>query len=195
MPRDTTSSRIEATPRDGRTGAPGAAPPYDVIIVGGGPAGLSAALVLGRCRRRVLLIDSGHPRNEAARMMHGFISRDGTPPKEFLRLSREQLAKYENVELRDGCVETASRGNEQFTVRTSDGQEFTSRILLLASGLVDDVPEIEGIKQFYGKSVHLCPYCDGWEHKDEKICVYGPGQMGADLALVMLGWTCDVTWV
>src|SRR3954471_24733530 len=149
MPRDTTSSRIESTPRGGRTGAPGAAPPYDVLIVGGGPAGLSAALVLGRCRRSVLLIDSGKPRNAMARAMHGFLSRDGTPPGEFLQLSREQIAKYETVEMRSGCVESARRGDEHFTITLAGGEEQSARILLLATGLVDDVPELEGIDRFY----------------------------------------------
>src|SRR4051812_1982687 len=168
---------------------------YDVIIVGGGPAGLSAALVLGRCRRSVLLIDSGNPRNAVARAMHGFLSRDGTPPAEFLEMSREQIAKYDTVELRSGCVESAKRGDEHFTIRLRGGEEHSARILLLATGLVDDVPELEGIHEFYGKSVHLCPYCDGWEHKDERIVVFGPGQMGADLALEMLGWSSRVTWL
>ncbi|HEV7401698.1 MAG TPA: NAD(P)/FAD-dependent oxidoreductase [Chthoniobacteraceae bacterium] len=166
----------------------------DVIIVGGGPAGLSAALVLGRCRRQVLLFDSGQPRNYAARAMHGFISRDGTSPEEFRRLAREQLAKYPCVEVRDGVVVDAQRGDEQFTVTLEDGTTHTARILLLATGLVDDVPKVNGMERFYGTGVHVCPYCDGWEHNDQTIVVYGQGQMGADLALEMLAWSSDVTW-
>lgn len=166
----------------------------DVIIVGGGPAGLSAALVLGRCRRQVLLFDSGQPRNYAARAMHGFISRDGTSPEEFRRLSREQLAKYPCVEVRDGEVVDAQRGDEQFTVTLKDGSTHTARILLLATGLVDDVPKVNGMERFYGTGVHVCPYCDGWEHNDQTIVVYGQGQMGADLALEMLAWSSDVNW-
>jgi thioredoxin reductase len=166
----------------------------DVIIVGGGPAGLSAALVLGRCRRQVLLFDSGKPRNYAARAMHGFVSRDGTSPEEFRQLSREQLRKYPCVEVRDGEVVDAQRGDEEFTVTLKDGSMHTARILLLATGLIDDVPKVQGMERFYGSGVHVCPYCDGWEHKDQTIVVYGPGQMGADLALEMLAWSSDVTW-
>jgi thioredoxin reductase len=166
----------------------------DVIIVGGGPAGLSAALVLGRCRRQVLLFDSGKPRNYAARAMHGFISQDGTSPEEFRRLAREQLGKYPCVELRDGEVVDAQRGDEQFTVTLKDGSTHAARILLLATGLIDDVPDVNGMQRFYGSGVHVCPYCDGWEHKDQTIVVYGQGQAGADLALELLAWSSDVTW-
>lgn len=166
----------------------------DVIIVGGGPAGLSAALVLGRCRRQVLLFDSGKPRNYAARAMHGYLGQDGTPPEEFRRRSREQLAKYPCVELREGEVVDAQRGDEQFTVTLKDGSAHTARILLLATGLIDAVPKVPGMERFYGTGVHLCPYCDGWEHNDQTIVVYGQGQMGADLALEMLAWSSDVTW-
>lgn len=167
---------------------------HDTIIIGGGPAGLSAALVLGRCRRRVLLFDAGHPRNAVSRAMHGFLSRDGTDPREFLRISREQIAQYPSVEMREGEVVGVEPGEEQFTVKTREGQTFATRTVLIATGLKDDLPPLAGIEQFWGTSVHLCPYCDGWEHRDQKIAVYGQGRMGADLALEMLGWTDDVVF-
>jgi thioredoxin reductase len=166
----------------------------DVIIVGGGAAGLSAALVLGRCRRNVLLIDSGNPRNAPARHMHGFLSRDGMNPGEFLQICRQQLRTYPNVELRHSQVLKAGRGPGFFTAILKDGEEFHSRIMLLATGLVDELPTMPGFDQFWGASVHLCPYCDGWEHRDETIAVYGRGLDGAELALEMLGWTSKVVY-
>jgi len=164
----------------------------DVIIVGGGPAGLSAALILGRSRRRVLIIDAGRPRNAAAVAMHGYLSRDGMAPSEFLRISREQLTNYPTVEFRPGEAVDAQRTKEGFTVHLEDGRSERSRLLLLASGVVDEVPEIEGLKSLYGKSVHQCPYCDGWEHRDEPVAVYGRGKSGAEFALELTAWSRDV---
>ncbi len=165
----------------------------DVIIVGGGPAGLAAALVLGRCRRRAVVFDTGQPRNRFSHAMHGFLSRDCMNPGEFLEVSREQLKRYETVELRRGEVTGAERRDEHFQVTLADGSVHTARILLLASGLTDHFPPLEGFERFYGTSVHHCPYCDGWEHRDQSLVVYGQGQPGADLALELLGWTRDVT--
>lgn len=164
-------------------------PQYDVIIVGGGPAGLSAALVLGRCRRGVLLVDAGEPRNASAKIMHGFISRDGESPREFLRIAREQLRTYPNVEFRKGRITHVQRAHEEFTVSLEDGNQFTSRIVLLATGIADEVPTLRGIENFYGATVHLCPYCHGWEHRDQQIVVYGRGIPGAEFCLEMLGWS------
>ncbi len=164
-------------------------PEYDVTIIGGGPAGLSAALVLARCRRKVLLIDDGEPRNAKAKAMHGFLSRDGESPREFLRIAREQVAAYESVDFIEGEVTCAKRGDERFTVWTKDEAAHTSRTLLLATGISDEVPPLEGVQQFYGSTVQLCPYCHGWEHRDQAIIVYGKGVEGAEFALEMLGWS------
>ena len=165
---------------------------HDVIIVGGGPAGLSAALVLGRCRRRVLLFDAGQPRNRASRAMHGFISRDGIDPCEFRQIAREELRTYPDVELHEGEVVAVERGDRRFTVALKDRRRFTARMLLLATGIIDELPRLEGFEQFWGRSIHLCPYCDGWEHRDQSIAVYGRGIEGVDLALEMLGWSRDL---
>lgn len=165
---------------------------YDVIIVGAGPAGLSAALMLGRSRRRVLVCDTGRPRNAASRAMHGFLSRDGMPPAEFLRISREQLQQYESVELRDAEVVHAECREGRFHVTLHDGIRLTARKLLIATGVVDNLPAIPGFKEFYGQSVFHCPYCDGWEVRDQPLAVYGRGARGLGLSLELTGWSRDV---
>lgn len=171
-------------------GAPAAL--LDALIVGGGPAGLSAGLILGRSRRRVLIVDAGRPRNAAALAMHGYLSRDGMAPSEFLQIGREQLTTYPNVEFRRGEAVDAARTKEGFIVHFEDGRSVRSRLLLLASGVVDEIPEIEGLTALYGKSVHQCPYCDGWEHRDQPIAVYGGGKGAAEFALELSAWSRDV---
>ena len=166
---------------------------FDVIIVGGGPAGLSAALVLGRCRRRVLICDKEEPRNCRARALHGFLTRDGTPPLEFLRLAREELRNYPTVELRHCEVSRTERGSGKFTVETSAGDIVETRILLLATGLIDELPPVPGIDQFWGSSIHVCPYCDGWERRDQALVVLGQGKEGYDLAIEMRHWSQDIS--
>lgn len=165
---------------------------WDAIIVGGGPAGLSAALVLGRCRRRALVLDAGHPRNERARAMHGFLSRDGIAPAEFARICREQVRAYPNVELRGAVVSEARREHERFTVRLRDGREEHGRTILLATGVVDELPRVPGFDQFYGATIHHCPYCDGWEHRDQPLGVLGGAVEAAELACELLLWSEDV---
>lgn len=165
---------------------------WDVLIVGAGPAGLSAALWLGRCRRRVLVIDDDRPRNAAAQALHGFLSRDGIPPLELLRISREQLARYDGVALRAGKVTDAKRLQDGFEVVDAGGGRFAARMLLLTTGVVDALPEIPGLGACYGRSVHHCPYCDGWEWRDRPIAVHGTGRKGLKLALELTAWTDDI---
>jgi thioredoxin reductase len=165
---------------------------YDVIIVGAGPAGLSAALILGRSRRRVLVCDTGKPRNAAAHAMHGFLSRDGIAPAEFLRIAREQIRPYDTIEFRDIEVKEAECRDGRFHVRLDDGTELTSRKLLIATGVVDRVPELPGFQELYGRSVFHCPYCDGWEVRDRPLAVYGRGDRGRGLSLELLGWSRDI---
>ena len=165
---------------------------HDVIVIGAGPAGLSAALMLGRCRRRVLVCDTGKPRNAASHAMHGFLSRDGMPPSEFLRIAREQLGQYDTVELRDIEVMTAECRDSRFHVTLADGTVHQSRKLLVATGVVDNLPEIPGFKELYGRSVFHCPYCDGWEVRDRPLAIYGRGQRGLGLSLEMTGWSRDL---
>ncbi len=165
----------------------------DTIIVGGGPAGLSAATVLGRCLRHVLVLDSGEYRNAAAQYMWGYLSRDGIPPTEFRTIGREQLARYHTITLRQATV-TAVGAAEQggFWVELESGERLTARKLLLATGVVDEVPQIEGIERFYGSTVFHCPYCDGYEVRGQAIAIYGQGYDAAAFALEMTVWSRDL---
>jgi thioredoxin reductase len=163
----------------------------DVVIVGGGPAGLSAALVLGRCRRRVLLVDAGEPRNARAEAMHGYLSRDGIRPTELLRLGREELRPY-GVQIIEGTVSDIAATPEGFAVSIAGGARVQGRMVLIATGVRDHVPDIPGIAECYGVSVHHCPYCDGWEERDRAIAVIGSGAAAAGLALSLLAWSQHV---
>lgn len=165
---------------------------HDVLIIGGGPAGLSAALALGRCRRKVLVCDSGKPRNKASHALHGFLTRDGISPAEFLGIAREQLATYPNIEVRDTEIVAVERLDQHFQLHAADGQTDKGRILLLATGIVDELPPLANIKQFYGRTVHHCPYCDGWEHQDRRLAAYGAGHQAVELAIELLAWSRSV---
>ncbi len=166
---------------------------YDAIIVGAGPAGLSAALILGRSRRRVLVCDTGRPRNAASHAINGFVSRDGIDPREFLRISREQLRKYDGVELRNiEVLEARCRADARFEVELADGRVLIARKLLIATGVADNVPDIPGLRDLYGRSVFHCPYCDGWEVRDQPLAIYGRGSRGVGLSLELTGWSRDL---
>ena len=164
---------------------------YDVIIIGGGHAGLSAALVLGRCRRSVLVCDSGHPRNSASHGLHGFLSRDCIPPAELLSIGRDQLQPY-GVEFHRTTVTAARKEGGRFEVTLDDGSRRCSRRLVIATGVVDNIPDIPGAAELYGSSIFHCPYCDGWEMRDQPLAVYGGGKNGAALALQLLTWSRDI---
>jgi thioredoxin reductase len=165
---------------------------WDCIIVGGGPAGLSAAVMLGRCRRRVLLCDVGEQRNLRSHAMHGYLTRDGVAPAEFLRLARAELGQFGTIECRELEIVEATREEGGFSVRASDGTQFRTRKLLLATGVIDELPALEGLDALYGTSVHHCPYCDAWEWRDRPLAAYGEGEAACGLALSLTFWSSDV---
>ncbi len=164
----------------------------DVAIVGGGAAGLSAAILLGRCRRHVALFDTGAPRNQASRAVHGLLGHEGRAPSELLAIARIELARYETVTPHSDLVTAINRSGSAFLVTCESGSTFSARKVLLTTGLIDDVPCLEGIERLYGRSVHHCPYCDGFEHRDQPLAIYGSGDKGAGLALMMKQWSSDV---
>lgn len=166
---------------------------YDVIIVGGGPAGLNAALILGRARRRVLICDAGRPRNAGTPATWGLFTRDGTPPAELRAKGRADLARYDTVEHREIEVTGAAREEDVFSVRLADGRSARSRRMILATGLRQDLPSVAGFDTYWGTGVHSCPYCDGYEVRDRPLAVYGRGHGGCGLALELSAWSRDVT--
>jgi thioredoxin reductase len=163
---------------------------YDVVVVGGGAAGLSAALVLGRARRRVAVVDAGSPRNAPADSMHGFLSRDGVPPAQLLATGRAELETY-GVELIEGDAVEATPG---FVVRLADGRTLSSRRLLLATGAVDVLPAIEGARERWGRDFLHCPYCHGWEVRDRPLGVVGSVAGAAEHALLLRQWSEDIVF-
>jgi thioredoxin reductase len=167
-------------------------PSVDAVVVGAGPAGLNAALMLGRTRRQVVVCDDGEPRNAASHAMHGFLSRDGTDPAALRAVGRGQLETYSGVRLVAQRVVDAVRHGRAFDVSLSGGDVVTCRKLLLASGIRDWIPPIDGLMPMYGTSVFHCPYCDGWEAQDQPIAVLCQGSGGFRLALLLLSWSRDV---
>lgn len=170
-----------------------AATPWDVVIVGAGPAGLSAALVLGRACRKVLLCDRGTPRNQASKRMQGFLTRDGIEPQRFRELSHRELARYPQVKFRAARVTGAELlPDATFRVTFSNASTALTRKLLLATGLFDRLPPLRGIDKFFGISAFQCPYCHGWENRGRAVAVYGQGQRGFEMARALTAWSGDV---
>jgi thioredoxin reductase len=164
--------------------------PRDCIIVGAGPAGLNAALVLGRARRRVLVLDNGAPRNYATHEMHGVLGHDGLDPADLRARGREELARY-GVEVTSAEVEAAEVRGDSVRL-TRDGAAEVTRTVILATGMLDEVPDVPGFREVWGTSAHTCPYCDGFEHRDERIAVLAGGARGEHLALLLRQWSDDV---
>jgi len=169
-------------------------PPYDIVIVGGGPAGLSAALALGRARQRVLLCESGPRRNAAAEHIHNFVTRDGTPPEEFRKIGHQQLATYPNVETRKVRVEAISGTRGAFRVVLTS-ETVDARRVLLCTGMVDEMLPIEGFRELWGRAIFQCPYCHGWEIQDRRfgyLAHKADAQHVLPFSLLLRRWTRDV---
>ena len=166
--------------------------PYDAIVVGGGAAGLSAALTLGRARRRTLVLDAGQPRNAPSPASHGVFTRDGAPPAELLREARAQLAPYATVTLSDVAAVGARPVAGGFEVELAGGSRTTARRLLLAVGVKDELPGIEGLAGLWGTRVLHCPYCHGWEVGDQPLAVHLADRSSVPLMTLLLGWTDDL---
>lgn len=165
---------------------------YDVAIVGGGPAGLSAALLLGRARKRVLLLDAGAPRNARAHEVHGFVTRDGIPPAEFRRIAHEQLMAYPSVVRAEQRVERIAGELDDFTLRLQEGGSVRARRILLALGMIDVLPELPGYRELWGRSLFQCPYCHGWEEREKAFGFLAPDSEKLEFAAFLLGWSADV---
>jgi thioredoxin reductase len=148
----------------------GSAAEVDVLVIGGGPAGLSAALTLGRSRRSVLVVDDGTPRNASAAEMHAFFTRDGTPPAQLLALGREEVARY-GVGHRNARAITAIRVGDRLCIGLDDGSTISTRQLVMTTGLLDELPDVDGLADRWGRDVVHCPYCHGWEIRDQAIGV------------------------
>jgi thioredoxin reductase len=165
---------------------------YDVVVVGGGAAGLSGALALSRARRSVLVVDDGAPRNARAGHVHNYLGREGATPAELLASGRAEVAGYGGQFL-DGRVAGAERADDGFWVELEDGGIVHARRLLVTTGLVDELPDVPGVAELFGSDVLHCPYCHGWEVRDQAIGVLG-SPMGVHQALMWRQWSADVTY-
>jgi len=168
---------------------------HDVVVVGGGAAGLAGALQLARSRRRVVVVDGGQPRNAPAAGVHGYLSRDGMPPGELLRTGRLEVQGY-GGRVVDGHVERVLRRDDgRLDVVLADGRTLTGRRLLVATGLVDELPDVPGLRERWGRDVLHCPYCHGWEWRDSPVAVLASGPMSVHQALMFRQLTDDVTYL
>ena len=166
----------------------------DVLVIGGGAAGLSAGLMLARARRTVVVVDAGEPRNAPAAGVHGLLGHDGVPPAELLDRGREEVRRYGGG-VEQGEVESAYRVGDGFAVRLTDGRTLEARRLLVTTGLVDVLPDVPGVQGRWGRDVVHCPYCHGWEVRDQRIAVLAGSPMSVHQALLFSQWSGDVTYV
>lgn len=165
---------------------------YDVVVVGGGVGGLSVALVLGRSRRRTLVLDGGEPKNAPSSGTHGFFSRDGVPPAELLGIGREQLEPYPSVEYREGQAVEARGGDGAFEVVLEGAKTVATRKLVLATGVADDLPDTPGFMELWGRGVYHCPYCHGWEVRDKPLAIMARGEEAVMRTVLLRNWSRDL---
>ncbi|MFE9763034.1 NAD(P)/FAD-dependent oxidoreductase [Streptomyces sp. NPDC005808] len=166
---------------------------YEAIVIGGGAAGLSAALVLGRARRSTLVVDAGEPRNAPAAHMQGYLTRDGVPPTEFLAEGRREIERYGVELVRDRVVDVIRDDAGEFDVTLADGRTVHARRLVVATGLADELPPVPGVAERFGRDVVHCPYCHGWEVRDQAFGVVAGTPMSVHQALMVSQWSKDVT--
>jgi len=166
---------------------------HDVVIIGGGPAGLSAALLLGRGRRSVVVLDTGEGRNAPSDASHSFFTRDGTPPAELRRIGQEQLRPYESVSVRPERAVAVSGEVGQFRVTLDKGACLESRTMILATGVRDILPNIPGMDRYWGKGIFQCPFCDGWEHRDQPMALLVPPDMVLESVHLYRTWSANLT--
>jgi thioredoxin reductase len=164
----------------------------DCAIIGGGPAGLNAALVLGRARRSVMVFDDNQPRNAVTQESHGFLTRDGVKPDEFRALAHQEISKYPSVEIQRVRVTAIRHADASFEITTQKGDLLSAKTVLLATGLKEILPTIEGLYDYYGKSVFCCPYCDGWERRERPLVVISEGPHTFNLVKVVWNWSHDL---
>jgi len=169
---------------------------YDVVIIGGSAAGLSAALVLSRARRRVAVVDAGAPRNAPAAHMHGFLSRDGLPPQDLLALGRQEVAAYGGLLINDTVTAlqpaAGTGAGAGFSVSLAGGPALSTRSVLVATGLRDELPDIPGVRERWGRDLLHCPYCHGYEVRDQPVGVLGGTPEAVQHAQVVRQWSSDV---
>jgi thioredoxin reductase len=167
---------------------------YEVVVVGGGAAGLNGALMLARSRRSVVVVDAGAPRNRPAAGVHGLLGHDGIPPGELIERGRAEVRRY-GGHVVTGAVTTAARDGDRFVVALGDGRSTRARRLLVASGLVDELPDVPGVRERWGRDVVHCPYCHGWEVRDRPVGVLSSGPMSVHQALLFRQLTPDVVYL
>ena len=166
-------------------------PDVDVAVIGGGAAGLTAAVTLGRARRSTVVIDSGAPRNAPSAGVHMFLTRDGISPADLTGIGRQEVESYGGRFI-DGTAVTASRSGENFAVTIDDGRAITARRLMVTTGLTDELPDIPGVRELWGRDVHHCPYCHGWELDGRAVGVIGSGPRAVHQALMFRQWVSDL---
>ncbi|MGV3463871.1 MAG: NAD(P)/FAD-dependent oxidoreductase [Heyndrickxia sp.] len=165
----------------------------DCAIIGGGPAGLNAALVLGRARRKIILFDNSQPRNAVTHESHGFITRDGVSPTEFRVLAHQDIRKYPSVQIKENkIVVIKQNSNSTFELITHEGETYLTKKLILAMGLKESLPKVNGIRDFYGNSLFSCPYCDGWELKDQPLVLISENKNVMHMAKTIFQWSRDL---